>query len=173
MWVKLIGCCLVIFTGTWGGFMIAARYVERPKQIRQLIGCIASLGSYINYAALPLAEALERSTATVDGPVRDFFTEIATIINTKGWVSPGQAFVETLSKMQDKLAIYHPEREIILMLGASLGAIDRNEQQKQLDLAKAELEKIHREAIVERDQNVKMYRYLGVCAGLTTAILLV
>ncbi|MBP2652996.1 MAG: spoIIIAB [Firmicutes bacterium] len=173
MWLKLIGCCLVIIAGTLTGFSLAARYNERPKQVRQLIGCITSLGSYINYVSLPLSEALIRSAGMIEGPVRDLFQQAGSFIDTSGWRSPQEAFAEALNMLENELAIHKPEREIMLLLGANLGAVDRKEQQKHLDLAKVELEKIHQEAIIARDQNVKMYRYLGVCGGLAIAILLV
>ncbi|MBP2642278.1 MAG: spoIIIAB [Firmicutes bacterium] len=173
MWIKLIGCLLVIISSAWTGFSLAERYNKRPREIRQLIACIASLGSHIYYVSLPLAEALERASQIAEGPVRELFQQTALHIHTTGWLSAGQAFQKALGETSEKLALNKPEQEILLVLAAILGTVDQSEQQKQLELAMNELEKVHKEAIAARDQNVKMYRYLGVCVGLATAILLI
>ena len=80
---------------------------------------------------------------------------------------------EALAVGGGQLAWERPERETLLLFGANLGPTGREEQQKYLAMVLDQLRRIEHEALRLRDQNVKMYRYLGVCGGLATAILLV
>ncbi len=171
--MKLLGSAMVVAAGTGLGFSLAQRYSERPRQLGQLIGCLTALGSYVNYAALPLAEALARAAGGLDSPVGDFLRRTAGNLADRGWLSPREALEEAMDANGRTLAWERPERETLLLLGANLGATGREEQQKYLALVLEELRRIEREALMLRDQNVKLYRYLGVCGGLAAAILLV
>lgn len=173
MWLKLVGSGLIIAAGTAIGFSLAGRYSERPRQLRQLVGCLTALSSYIGYGSLPLAEALTRAAAGLDGPVGDLFRRTAEGIAARGWLSPRAAFEEALAAAGPKLAWYRAEGEVLLQLASSLGATSREEQQKQLAVSVGELRQIELEAVRLRDANVKMYRYLGICGALAVVILLV
>lgn len=173
MWVKLVGSGLIIAAGTAIGFSLAGRYSERPRQLRQLIGGLAALSSYIGYGSLPLAAALTRAAAGLDGPVGDLFHQTAAIIADRGWLSPRAAFEEAMAAAGSRLAWYRAEGEVLLQLAANLGSTSREEQQKQLAIAVEELRQIELEALRLRDANVKMYRYLGICGALAVVILLI
>jgi stage III sporulation protein AB len=173
MWLKLLGSLLVVAAGTWAGFALAARYCERPRQIGQLIGCLTALQSYVNYASMPLPEALVHCGGQVDGPVRELFHNTAHTLAASGWLSPRQALAGALEETAPRLAFNNPEREVLLQLGANLGFTNRGEQQKYLTMVLEELGRIEQESRRARDQNVKMYRYLGICGGLAVVILLV
>jgi len=173
MWVKLLGSAMVIAAGAGLGFSLARHYSERPRQIGQLIGCLTALGSYVSYAALPLAEALARSAAGLDSPVGDFLRQTSANLAGRSCLSPREALEAALAAADGDLAWERPERETLLLLGANLGATGREEQQKYLAMVLEELRRVEHEALRLRDQNVKMYRYLGVCGGLAITILLV
>jgi len=170
--LKLLGSLLVVIAGTWAGFALAGRYCERPRQIGQLIGCLTALQSYVNYASMPLPEALVHCGNQVEGPVRELFHHTAKTLSACGWLSPRQALAGALEEAP-RLAFNSPEKEVLLQLGANLGFTDRGEQQKYLTMVLQELGRIEQESRRARDQNAKMYRYLGICGGLAVVILLV
>ncbi len=173
MFVKLLGCAMVVAAGTGMGFSLAGRYSERPRQLGQLIGCLTSLGTHISYATLPLPAALARAARGLDSPVGGLFRLTAAILENRGWLSPRDALEEALEGGGRQLALERPERDILLQLGTNLGATGREEQQKYLAMVLDELRRVEQEALRLKDQNVKMYRYLGICGGLAVAILLV
>lgn len=173
MWLKLAGSLLVIFSGTCIGYSFANRCKERPKQIRHILNCLASLRSYINYASVPLPEALRLCTTSTDGIIRDLFTSMSGILDKTGWVTPKDAMVQAMTLFEKRMALDKPEVEILVLLGANLGIADHIEQEKFLSMIQNELEKIEQDAIKLRDQNVKLYRYLGICGSLAVVICLV
>lgn len=172
MWLKILGSMLVITAGTAIGFSLASRYVERPRQIRQLISCLSALKSHINYAAVPLPEALSQCTCGVAGPVAEFFHTMSLLLANNGWLTP-QAAMEQALKESQQLILNQPEREILAVFSANLGSMDQEEQVKSLELVHEQLARLQCEAERLCEQNVKMYRYLGICGGLAVVIILI
>jgi len=173
MWLKLAGGVLVLLVSSWIGFQLAARCSGRPQHIRQVVGCLGSLKSYITYASMPLHEALIQCTRGTYGAVADFFQHTATLLEEDGGLSPQQAISIVLGDMQGRLMLKEPELEILSVLGANLGIMNRQEQGNYLSMIIEQLEKFEGEAARLRDLNTKMYRYLGICGGLAIVILLV
>jgi len=172
MWLKIIGGVLVIVVSSSIGLQLAARCSGRPKHIRQLVSCLGSLKSYITYACLPLDEALLQCTHGIEGPVADFFHHTAALLQENGVLSPGQAIHTVLEDLQGRLLLQKEELEVLEVLGANLGVMNRHEQGQYLSMIIEQLEKLETEAGRIRDLNTKMYRYLGVCSGLAVVILL-
>ncbi|MDD4599764.1 Stage III sporulation protein AB [bioreactor metagenome] len=172
MWLKMLGGIIIIASGTSIGFLYANRCCERPRQIRQIISCIGSLKSYISYVSLPLAEALINCTNGTCGAVKELFQKTATILKGNGWMTPQEALQQAISETHD-LVLEKPEIEVLVVFGANLGSTSRDEQTNYLDMVQEQLAKIECDALKLRDQNSKMYRYLGVCGGLAVVIVLI
>ncbi|MEN6566844.1 MAG: hypothetical protein ABFC57_11130 [Veillonellales bacterium] len=173
MWLKLLGSCLVLAVGTTIGFQLAKRCIERPRQIRQIATCLVSLKSYISYAYLPLAEALQKCTTGTQGVIADFFQALAAQLEQNGWLTPREAMQQIMKEYTEKLAVGPAEIEILLVMGSNLGSMNREEQVKYLDMIEEQLLKIEQQAIEIRNRNTKMYRYLGICGSLAVIILLI
>lgn len=173
MWLKLLGGVMVVIVGTSIGFTLANRCCERPRQIRQIISCLASLKSYINYVSVPLPEALTSCVNGTSGAVAELFCKMAAILRDNGWMTPQEAIQCAIKETQGKLVLDKPELEVLEVLGANLGSTSRDEQRNYLEMIQDQLAKIEQDAMKLRDQNSKMYRYLGVCGGLAVVILLV
>jgi stage III sporulation protein AB len=173
MWLKICGSLMVISAGAGIGFSLAGRYGERTRQIGQLIVCLTVLKSCVNYMSTPLPEALGQCVNGVEGPVSDFFRRTGELLSANTWMSPRRAFETVLTALKAKLVLGAEEQETLLQMAANLGTTNRDEQQKYLHMVIEVLEKIEAEARRARERNEKMFRYLGVCAGLAIAILLV
>ncbi len=172
MWLKILGSLMIIATGTYIGFTLAACYAERPRQIRQLISCLSALKSHINYVAVPLPEALSQCTCGIAGPVANFFHTTSLLLSHNGWLTPRAAMEQAL-KESKHLMLNQPEREILAVFSANLGSMNREEQHKSLELVEEQLSRIQQDAEKLCEQNVKMYRYLGICGGFVIVIILV
>lgn len=172
MWLKLAGSLLIILAGTSIGWKAAQRFSDRPRQIRQVINCLASLKSYMNYAALPLPEALRLCTGNTEGVIRDIFQNMSFVLEENGWLTPQEAMTQTISSLEEKLALETPELEALRLLSSNLGSVDQTEQEKFLQVVQNQLLQLEEEALQLRERNVKMYRYLGVCGSLMVVIVL-
>lgn len=173
MWLKITGGLLVLFVSSYIGFKLAARCSGRPQHIRQVISCLGSLKSYMTYASVPLHEALMQCNHGIHGPVADFFHHTGVMLEKNSMLSPQQAINLVLDEMKGELMLRPSELEILGILGANLGIMNRQEQGNYLSMIIEQLERFEGEAARLRDLNTKMYRYLGICGGAAIVILLV
>jgi stage III sporulation protein AB len=173
MWLKIIGSFLIIFAATCLGFHTALSFAKRPRHLRQIISCLAALKSQINYSSSHLSEALLKSTAGVGGPVERLFKNTGAILNEEGYLTPQEALRLAYKEEQEELALKRPERELLSVLFANLGIMDKSEQQKTISLAEYQLKLMQEEAQEFSARNVKMYRYLGVCGGVAVVIIFI
>ncbi|MDU4960413.1 MAG: stage III sporulation protein AB [Sporomusaceae bacterium] len=172
MWLKLVGSILLIAAGGLLGFTLAARCQSRPQQIRQLINGIAALRAHIRYASMPLAEAFIASSTGLSGAIAGLFAAVGSSLSRESGLTPQAAIARELA-CGGQLTLNKPEQEAIILFGANLGKMNREEQERHCDMLLEQLEAIEQDALGIRDRNAAMYRYLGVCGGMTVAILLI
>lgn len=173
MLLKLIGGVLVVFAGGYAGFSLAARCVARPEQLRQLLSCVVSLKSYMNYASMPLADGLTQCAAGSGPAVQRFFFTTAQTLKNDYTATPKEAIEKALAEGKSKLALCEADCETLILFGCNLGIMDKKEQQNHLTMIEKRLEILEREAISLRDRNSKMYRYMGICCSLMVVLLLI
>lgn len=88
-------------------------------------------------------------------------------------MTPREAIAKALAAGSGELSLRRQETEPFILFGSNLGQMNREEQVRYCDLLMAQLETLEQDALTLRDQNVSMYRYLGVCGGMAAAILLI
>lgn len=169
--MKWIGALIVICCTTLYGFYHAKRLSERPRQIRQLRTALQALEAEILYGQTPLAKACMNIANQLKGPISYFFEEFAELLGRRQ-ATARVAWEETVKKVWPQMALLESEREILVQFGATLGTMDRNQQQKQLKLALTHLERDELEAKELQVRYEKMVKTLGVLAGLLIIILM-
>lgn len=172
MLLKLVGSIFVIFAGSYLGFSIAKRYIKRPNNLRQVLSCIVSLKSYINYTVMPLSDSLMNCALGANQEVTNFFITTANLLKNNYLLLPQEAIQQSLILHKNKLSLTKEDCEVLLLFGCHLGEMNREEQQKYLTMIQKRLEILEGEATALRDKNSKMYRYLGVCGSLMVVLLL-
>lgn len=77
MWLRLVGCVFVTVSCGALGILKARQWKEHRKMLEQLRKMIYLLRGEILYAHSPLGEALERVGRKSDGPIADWFCDVA------------------------------------------------------------------------------------------------
>lgn len=164
-------CALILYGSSMVGFSIARNFAERPRQLHSLQTGVQMLLTEIVYAATPLALALEHISGTMDGCVAVFFKRIAQEINS---LQPARrAWEEGLIYLQHSSALLTPDIDALRALGDVIGISDREDQQRHLLLAARRLEALYQAALHEAARNERLWRYLGVLAGIVVVILII
>lgn len=171
--LKVIGALLILFAGTAIGFVQAARFAQRPKQIRALLHLLQRLETEIGYGHTPLPEALERAAAQVGKPLADMLVSVvAKLAETEG-VSMQQCWEQAVAEHWPATALGANEQGVLMRLGSSLGTSDREDQIRHLRLAMSQLQAEEGTAREDQAKYEKMCRSLGVLAGALVVILMV
>ena len=171
--MQFAGALLVLFAGTMIGYLQAARYAARPRQIRQLMHALQRLETEIGYGQTPLPEALSRLAGIVPAPVSGLFAAISAKL--EGEPATGtlrDSWEQAILEGWGRTAMRQPEREAMTRLGATLGASGKEDQIKHVRLAMHELQAEEASAREEQQRYEKTSRSLGVLGAALVVILM-
>ncbi|RIX53387.1 stage III sporulation protein AB [Paenibacillus nanensis] len=170
--MKLLGAVLILIAGTMIGFQQAARYADRPRQLRQLAHALQRLETEIGYGHTPLPEALERTANASAGPVASIFRETAEWL----WKPEGHSFQECWERAVKAnwidTSMKGNEQSVMLRLGSTLGISDKEDQMKHLRMALTQLKAEEDAARDEQGKYEKMWKSLGALLAVLIIILM-
>lgn len=170
--VKLMGAAMVITAATGLGLWKADFYVERARELRQLITALQMLETEIFYGATPLPEAFCRLGDRIPGKIGSMLRETGLGLSRGDGKTAGQIFQEQIRNWNPRLHLRPQDQEILFALAHTLGHSDRSDQIKHIRLACARLAAEEATARDERERLGKMWRYLGVLTGLAAVIIM-
>ncbi|MBH5318073.1 stage III sporulation protein AB [Paenibacillus sp. GSMTC-2017] len=171
--MKLIGAVLIIIAGTLIGFQQAARFSERPKQLKQLAHALQRLETEIGYGHTPLPEALERTAEASTEPIASMLRAAAAGVWKAEGLSFQESWGEAVRSHWGETSMKSNEQSVILRLGSTLGISDKEDQMKHLRLALLQLKAEEDAARDDQGRYEKMWKSLGVLFAVLIVILMV
>lgn len=170
--IRMIGALLILFASTASGMLIARRYRNRPREIRQWRSALQSIEAEIAYGRVPIEEMAGHLSGQLPHPLASFFERLQKKMKT--YDRPLQeAWAETIEQFWPETALKKAEKEVLLQFGSTLGTQDAENQKKHIQLALAHLEREESEARTAQAANEKMMRSLGFLAGLLLVLLFI
>jgi len=168
--MKIIGAVLIVAACGGFGFMVAAHHIREEKSLRQLIILLEYMECELQYRLTPLPVLCRQASSEGNTPVHKSFSMLAQELESQ--ISPDvyRCMTAALTKSGQLPRYTH---KAMLMLGHSLGRFNLEGQLKGLAFVKqqcnTELQKLCR----NKDNRLRSYQTLGLCAGAAMAILLV
>ena len=164
-----------------GGLMICAacamlglyagnRGVSRAKLLFEFKRTLLLLKSEVEYAVLPLPQALENVARRAAEPFDEFYGDVSHGLSVD-YVTVCEAW-EAAAERLSQTAMSKGDLELFAGVGRSLGNIDAAVQLNAIDMAIAEVDDISARLAVENAKNVKLYRSLGILSGLLITVAL-
>jgi stage III sporulation protein AB len=170
---KVAGALLVIVAAGAFGFLVARNYARRPRELRALQSALSLLETEIVYAATPLAEALDQVARRADPCVAGLFARVHATLASRVGTTAQEAWATALDGYYPESCLKTEDLAVLQSIGQMLGASDRQDQAKHLRLAGERLRAQIVKAEEEAHHNVRLWRYLGLFAGLATVLILV
>lgn len=167
---KWIGAVLVIMGCGSVGFTAAASHRREEKMLMQLLNALQFMESELQYRLTPLPELCRQAGMTVKDTLRNVF--LAFVSELEAQISP-----DALSCMHAAVGccreVPSSVRAVFLQLGQTLGRFDLPGQLQGLECAK-EVCRAHLKAMEQnRDERLRGYQTLGLCAGAALVILFI
>jgi stage III sporulation protein AB len=131
------------------------------------------LETEICYSATPLIEAFRTVARHSSSRVAEIFADAADRLGAGEGVTAGEALSLALQQNFPKSALQPTDAEILVSLGAVLGASDRDDQKKHLALARERLKREEAAAQEARWRYERLYRYAGALGGAALVLLLI
>lgn len=169
MSIKWMGVIFVVGSCAGVGFSAALAYEKQEKILYQLLHILNYMACELQYRLLPLPELCRQASGECGGTVRRVLLALAEKLDC-------QMEPDVQSCMQSVLqTVPMPSRMIrrmFLMLGRSLGRFDLTGQLRGLEEVRAACERELKPLVQQKQNAIRSYRTLGICAGAALAILL-
>lgn len=168
--IRWIGVILVV-TGCGGfGFAHALSYRKEEKALQALLCVLEQLECELHYRMTALPDALRKAGVLCGGCIGQVMKKLAEEMDRQIAPDAGCCMEVVLQKVRDIPAI---SRALLLELGKSLGRFDLDGQLQMFGSLSARCSAQLRQFASQRDERLREYQTLGLCAGAALAILLV
>jgi len=170
--IKLIGVFLTLAACGNMGLTWARVYEKRPQQLTSVEAALQLLETEIIYAATPLPEAMEQVALKCDPETAGLFKNTARELNKMEGITAGEAWGRAVDAFFPGTAWNERDAHILKRFGASLGASDREDQAKHLQMARSQLKLATHQAEAISRKNSTVFKYLGFLGGLLLVLIL-
>ena len=167
---KIIGACLIVAGCGGFGFTLTVSYKREEAALRQLVAALDYMQCELQYRLTALPDLCREVGNMGRSPVNCFFSNLAEELDCR--IAPD---MDSCFRLAMQKTGYIPGKavEALQMLGTSLGRFDVEGQIQELEavrtFSRAELQKMAH----NRDNRLRSYQTLGLCAGAALAILFV
>lgn len=169
--MKLAGIVFIIISAGSVGLQISLALRNRCRFLHQLRSAIQLLKNEIVVCATPLPQAFALMAASLNGSAESVFSKVAYEMNQRRWMTASAAMEQAL--LSDPPMAKDTELcDLLQSMAAGLGKYDKESQVSALEMTIFRLDKLIDQAEQERSVKSKTYEVLGICAGLSIAILL-
>ena len=169
MTYKWIGAILIIASCGGTGFSIAAASKKEEFQLHQMICAMQYMKSELRFRLTPLPQLCRQTGKQCAGTVRRLFEALAGELENQLLPEASDCMRAALNSIPDFPGSL---RSVCLRLGASLGQLDLDGQLQGLDQAFLTCRHIQKQLESNKEQRLRSYQTLGLCAGAALAILL-
>lgn len=172
--IQWLGSAAVVYGSTLFGHRRAARYRERPRELRRLATLLYSLQTEISYARVPLQEAMQHVNMQADkkSGLAAFFGDTAQLLSMPGMT--GQtAWNRALLQYELISPLTKEDLEILTTLGRTMGLTGIDEQVGHLKAAIELIAARELEALEERKRYERLFKTVGVLTGTLIVVLLI
>ena len=165
---KWMGAVLIVVSCGGTGFAMAAASRREEQELKQLISALEWMGCELRYHRTQLPQLCAMASQRAAGRVKAVLRSLSELLSCGGLPDVKSCMEASLGGMEpDRL------RQRLTKLGACLGQFDLEGQLLGLDALKneccLELERLS----VNRENRLRGYQTLGLCAGAALAILFV
>ncbi len=169
--VKIAGALIVITASSFIGQIYSRRFINRHKELLHMQVALEILCSEIKYIKTPLPEAFRKIASRVEEPVASLFIAAAAQLEQYE-LTPNEIWQQVIEDGRKSTSFSGKDIFVIKQLGVVIeGNPDSDSQVRQVYVIESEINKLINEAGVEREKNVKVWRYLGLLGGFALAIL--
>lgn len=167
---KWIGAILIFVSCTACGFSIAAGKRKEEQLLLQLLGIFQLMESELQYRLTPLPELCRMAAVESKGMVREIFINLYQELSEQKLPDAGSCMAAAIRKNGE---IPTRIRSILSQFGYSLGRYDLEGQLQGIQTVKKRSEESLKNIQKNRDERLRSYRTLGICAGTALAIILI
>ncbi len=170
MQIKLFGAVCIVAGGGGFGFLMATYYKKTIRMLKELISILEIMECELKYRCTPLPQLCRYAAQNRCGPIGNLFSQLADELDSQIAPDTERCMAAVLDKNGN---LEKPLRRILEELGMNIGRFDLDGQLRGLEYTKVTCyEQLHA-LDNNKDNRLRNYQTLGLCAGTALAILLI
>lgn len=170
MGYKWIGAILIMASCSGCGFAIAAGKRREEQLLYQLIGILQFLEADLQYRLTPLPELCRLAAGETKGILRTVFLNLYRELKWQKLPDAGSCMYAAIQRSGE---IPPKVRRLLVQLGHTLGRFDLPGQLQGIQSVRKRSEETMDTIRKNRDERLRSYQTLGICAGAALAIILI
>ena len=167
---KWIGATLIISCCSGWGFAIAAGKRREENFLYQLLRILQFMDAELQYRLTPLPELCRMAAGQSRGMLRGVFLNLYQELSRQKQPDAGSCMYAAIlrsGEMPSKI------RRLLVMLGNTLGRYDLAGQLEGIQSVRKRCEDSLEQIQKNRNERLRSYQTLGICAGAALAIILI
>ena len=170
MYLKWIGGALVILGCGGTGFSMAASHRNQESQLRQFMSALDYMQCELQYRMTPLPDLCRQTASQTSGVIRRLFSNLAAELESQV-ASDVQGCIHAVTLSLPELS--KDIADLMSSFGKTLGRFDLQGQICGLERVRQECRRTLESLTDHREERLRSYQTLGLCAGAALAILFV
>ena len=166
---KWIGAIFIVVSCGGAGFSLAAGLKREENILAEMISAIVFMKSQLEFRLTPLPQLCRQTGKQATGQVRQLFMSLARELEQQLFPEASDCIYAVLADHRD---LPPSSRIVWTKLGKSLGQMDLSGQLRDLEQLIVHCRQIQGQMSNNRDQRLRSYQTLSLCAGVAMAILL-
>ena len=166
--LKLIILGTIFMISSFIGITISKKYGTREKELKEIQRALHIFEEKIKFTYEPIPDVFDEISKSCTKNIGDIFKQASQNMNI---MSAGEAWETALDKSSTKLT--KDDIETLKGLAKMLGKTDLDGQVSEIRLTEKFIDTKIEEAQIEKNKNEKLYKTLGVTAGLTIVVVLI
>ena len=167
--LKYVGALLIVASCGFVGLGIARNHKQTLYELEQLMIALDYMQMELQYQKTPLPSLCQKAAEHISGKISRVFQNFSQELDKQVSPNPAICMAATIDNCCENWIEIKP---LLLHLGNVLGKFDLEGQKKGLaavhNEAKAKLDQL----TINKENRVRGYQTLGLCAGAAVAILL-
>ena len=168
MLIKIIGAVLIITACASVGFRMGALQRKEEQTMENLCFLLDYMQCELQYRMTPLPELCRKTAAQASGVLRKLFYHLAVELESQVLPDVESCMEAALSKCNAL-----PEHSLLCLqqMGKTMGRFDIEGQVKGLEASRQYCRRILKQLRHNKDNRLRSYKTLGLCAGAAIVIL--
>lgn len=172
--VKFIGACILVISTSLYGFSLSGTYLKRIESLKELKKCIVLLDGEMRYNKTPIKIAMEKISKRNTSVYSGFLKKVADIMEEDVSMQLSQAWEQGVMELTEgDVVLSESDKHKLLEFGRTIGNLDSDSRMAAFEGYLNELEIDLCECNKDKENKVKLYKTMGIMAGLFIAILIV
>ena len=161
---RILILIIIFLAFSYGGYAYGEKFNKRYKNLKEILKNILLLQNEIVYNMTPLPEALQSIGMKCRTPIKELVLDSSHLLSEGKEDSVYDAFKHIYEK-ENNFYLNRDDERVLEDFLKSLGELGVYGQEKMFNLVISNLNINIKEAEIELNKNIKLYRYLGVCIG--------